>query len=209
MRARMASSGLKRYDGRCADGLGVGRDLAQWRDVVENPEAAAVGADHQVVLVVIGVDVEVADGGAGQVLAQRLPVIAIIEADIHRGLGSGEEQARLLRIDPQTVDPASGALVAGQAVDDAGPGLARVGGAPDERHVGVLVGGQSLAALGANASGDEGGIDVVACLDGIEVGVGRNVGDVGDVRPGFALIHGVVDLSVAADRPDDAAFDPG
>ena len=116
--------------------MGVGRDLAQRRDVVENPEAAAVGADHQVVLVVIGVDFEVADGGAGQVLAQRLPVIAIIEADIHRGLGSGEEQARLLGIDPQTVDPASGALVAGQAVDDAGPGLARVGGAPDERHVG-------------------------------------------------------------------------
>ena len=116
--------GLEEIDGRGADGLGVGGDLAQRRDVVENPEAAAVGADHQVVLVVIGVDVEVADGGAGQVLAQRLPVIAIVEADVDGGLGAGEEQARLLGIDAQTVDPASGALVAGQAVDDAGPGLA-------------------------------------------------------------------------------------
>ena len=35
--------GLEEIDGRCADGLGVGRDLAQRRDVVENPEAAAVG----------------------------------------------------------------------------------------------------------------------------------------------------------------------
>ena len=111
------------------------------RDVVENPEAAAVGADHQVVLVVIGVDVEVADGGAGKVLPQRLPVIAIVEADVDGGLGAGEEQAGLLRIDAQTVDPAPGALILGQAVDDADPGLAAVGGAPDERHVTVLIGG--------------------------------------------------------------------
>ena len=130
--------GLKEIGGGGADRLSVGGDLAQRRDVVENPEAATVGADDQVVLVVIGVDVEVADGGGGQVLAQRLPVIAIVEADVDGGLGSGEEQAGLLGIDAQTVHPASGALVAGQAVDDAGPGLAAVGGAPDERHVGVF-----------------------------------------------------------------------
>ena len=70
MRARMASAGLKKYAERGIDGLGVRGDLAQRSDVVENPEAAAVGADDQVVLVVIGVDVEIADGGAGQVLAQ-------------------------------------------------------------------------------------------------------------------------------------------
>ena len=116
--------GFKEIDRRGADGLGVGGDLAQGRDVVENPEAAAVGADHQVVLVVIGVDVEIADGGAGQVLAQRLPVIAVIEADVDGGLGAGEEQAGLLRIDAETVHPASGALVFGQASDDAGPGFA-------------------------------------------------------------------------------------
>ena len=73
---------------------------AIWRsgaDVVENPEAAAVGADHQVVLVVIGVDVEVADGGAGKVLPQRLPVIAIIEADIDGGLGCRRRAGRAAR----------------------------------------------------------------------------------------------------------------
>ena len=104
--------GLKEIGGGRADGLGVGGDLAQRGDVVENPEAAAVGADDQVVQVVIGVDVEIADGGAGQVLAQRLPVIAIVEADVDGRLSAGEEQAGLLGIDAQTVHPASGALVA-------------------------------------------------------------------------------------------------
>ncbi len=94
------------------------------RDVVENPEAAAVGADDEVVLVMIGVNVEVADGSGGQVLAQGLPVIAVIEADVDGGLGAGEQQTGLFGIDAQTVHPASGALVAGQAVDDAGPGFA-------------------------------------------------------------------------------------
>src|SRR5580658_7624771 len=157
----------------------------------------------------IGVDVEVADRGAGQILAQRLPVIAVVEADVDGGLGAGEEQAGLLGIGAQTVHPASGALVAGQAVDDADPGLAAVGGAPDERHVSVHVGGQGSAAIGGYAAGDVGGIGVGACLDGVEAGVGRYVRDVADVVPGFAAIEGVVDLAVAAHGPDHTAFDRG
>jgi hypothetical protein len=84
--------GREEIHGRGADGLGVGGDLAQRRDVVENPEAAAVGGDDQVVLVVIGVDVETADGSAGQVLAQRLPVIAVVEADVDGGLGPAKSR---------------------------------------------------------------------------------------------------------------------
>src|SRR6202035_5264062 len=98
----------------------------------------------------IGVDVEIADGGAGKVLPQRLPVIAIVEADVDGGLGAGEEQAGLPRINAQTIDPASGALILGQAVDDADPGFAAVGCAPDERHVTILVRGKRSAALGGD-----------------------------------------------------------
>jgi hypothetical protein len=111
--------GLKEISGRPADSPGVGGDLAERGDVVENPEAAAVRSDDQVVQMTIRVDVEVADGGARQVLAQRLPVIAIVEADIDRRFCPGEDQARLLGIDAQTVYPATCALAGRQAVDDA------------------------------------------------------------------------------------------
>ena len=115
----------------------------------------------------------------GRFWRKRLPVIAIVEADVDGGLGAGEEQAGLLRIDAQAVHPASGALVFGKAVDDADPGLAAVGGAPDERHVArPHRRGGSAPRSRADAAGDVGGIDVIACLDGVEVGVGRHVRDV-------------------------------
>src|SRR5580658_3537181 len=150
---------LKEIGGGRADGLGICGDLAQRSDVVENPEAATVSTDDQIVHVVIGGGGEIAERSGRKVLAQRLPVIAVIEADVDGGLSAGKEQARLLGIGAENVHPASGAFVAGQAVDDAGPSLAAVGSAPDERHVRVLIGGldSSGAALAADAAGDVSG----------------------------------------------------
>src|SRR5260370_21884597 len=108
----------------------MGGDLTERGDVVENPEAAAVSADDQIVLVVIGMEIEIADGSAGQVLAERLPVIPVIEAGINGGLGSGEEQARLRGIGAQGIHPASGALILAQAADNAAPGFAAIHSAP-------------------------------------------------------------------------------
>jgi len=88
-----------------------------------------------------------------QVLAQQLPVVAVVEADVDGRFRPCEEQARLLGIDDQIVDPASGALIARQAIDDAGPGLASVDGAPDQRTSGFHR-AKSLAALGCNACGN-------------------------------------------------------
>ena len=69
-------------------------DLAQRRDVVEDPEAAAVRADDQVVVL----DDEVADRRRRHVQPQRLPVVAVVERDVDLRLGAGEQQALALRI---------------------------------------------------------------------------------------------------------------
>jgi len=89
----------------------------------------------------------------GRFCRSGLPVIPVIGADVDGGLGSGEQQARLCGIDAQTVHPAPGALIMSEAIDNAGPGFATVGGAPDERHIRVLVGRDDPPALASDAAG--------------------------------------------------------
>ena len=90
-RTRRARCGLKSTRRRPWRGL---VDLPQRRDVVQDPEAAAMRPDDQVVVL----DDEVADRRGRQVQPQRLPVVAVVERDIHRALGAGEQQALALRI---------------------------------------------------------------------------------------------------------------
>ena len=74
-RMRTRVCGLNSTTARSED---VGCDLPQRRDVVEDPEAAAVRADDDVVVV----DHEIADRRGRHVQPQRLPVIAVVERDI-------------------------------------------------------------------------------------------------------------------------------
>ena len=84
--ARGEEPGVRRGDGR--------GQLAQGRDVVEDPEGAAVGRDDEVAVA----DGDVAHGAVGEVAGERLPVVAVVEGDEDAGLGSGEEEAALLGV---------------------------------------------------------------------------------------------------------------
>src|SRR5215469_11853263 len=108
----------------------------------------------------------------------------------------------LLGIRAQNVHPASRSLVARQAINDAGPSLATIGSAPDERHVTVLAGGQSFAPLSGDAGRDVRSIRVIACFNGVEGSVLRHVSNVADVVPVLPAIVRVVDLVVAAHCPN-------
>src|SRR6185437_9257626 len=108
------------------------------------------------------------------------------------------------------VYPASRALIPRKAVHDARPSLAAVGGAPDERDVGILAGRDFAfgAALAADARGDIRGADGFARFNRVEARVLRHVGDIGHVVPLLTRVHRVVDLAVAAYGPEDARLDP-
>ena len=130
-----------------------GGELAQRRDVVQNPEAAPVGADHEVVVL----DDQVADGGGGHIEPQRLPVVPVVERHGHRRFRPGEEQTLPQRVFPYGVDG-----LVGQAACDFLPGGPAVAGAQDVgfhvvepvavdggiHHVGIGVAGVQLRHLG-------------------------------------------------------------
>jgi len=73
---------------RLADAL---IELLQRRQIVQNPEAASVGGDHEIIEVLL--NHHAVDGRMGQVLLQRLPVIAFVKGDIQRVLGAEIQQA--------------------------------------------------------------------------------------------------------------------
>ena len=123
--------------------------LAKRGDVVENPEAAAVRADHEVVVV----NHQIANRSGGHVEPQRLPVVAIVEADEDGEFGAGEEQALAHGIFADGVD---GRI--GQAADDLLPGVAAIVRAIDVR----------LQVVEADAV--DGGVDgVVVEVRGVEL----------------------------------------
>ncbi len=95
---------------------GCGRaiaDLTQVRDVVEDPEGAAMRADHDVVFV----NHEIADGGRRHVGAQRMPVVAVVDGEINGPFRTRIQQAFALGILAHGVH----GLVRGDAVDDEFP----------------------------------------------------------------------------------------
>src|ERR1700723_1556691 len=59
--------------------------LAQWRNVVENPEGTSMGSNHEV----IAMDREIPDRADGQIQLQGLPMIAVIKRNVNPKLGSG------------------------------------------------------------------------------------------------------------------------
>jgi hypothetical protein len=205
----MASSGLKRY---AAEELMVCALAAIWRSGVMSSRTQKprpyVPMTRSFWWLSVWT-VEVADRSAGQVLAQRLPVIAVVEADVNGGLCAGEEQAGLLGIGAQAVHPASGALVAGRPftmlTQVLPPSVVRQmsGTSASSRR-------DNDAARSPRRCGRQHRrYCVIAGHNGAEAGVRRHVRNVADVVPDLAMIHGVVDLAVAAYGPHHAALDRG
>src|SRR5439155_6338546 len=68
--------------------------LAQGRNVIEDPERAAMSSDHQVVVL----DHDIVDGYNGQIQAQALPMCSVVERHVETCLSSGIEQAAPHRV---------------------------------------------------------------------------------------------------------------
>ena len=86
---------VRRSDGKQVRG-GVQilwRHLAERRDVVQNPGAAAVGADDEIVEVLL--HDEPVRRRVRQVVLQRLPVLAIVERHVHAVLRPEIQEATL------------------------------------------------------------------------------------------------------------------
>ena len=107
------------------------RDLAQRRVIVQHPDAAAVGAGHQVV----AVNHQVAIRRGGEIELQRLPVVAVVERDVHPALRAREQQPRLFRVAPNHPGEAAARQVPRQAAHDRRPRLAVVARAEEIRLV--------------------------------------------------------------------------
>src|SRR6185312_129781 len=103
-----------------------GLKLAEQGQVAKYPDRPALSRGDEVV----AVDKQVARPGRRQVLLERLPVVAVVEADEHAGLVAGIEQARSDGIGADGGDD----LVGGKAAGDLGPRLPAVVGAEDVRR---------------------------------------------------------------------------
>ena len=104
---------------------GVFVPCTEGRDVVEDPECAAVRGDDEIVTV----NGEIADGADGQIILQRAPGGAVVEGNEDADFGSGEEHAFAHGIFAHGVDVG----VVRKASVDFLPGLAVVVGAIDIR----------------------------------------------------------------------------
>src|SRR5438477_7297783 len=94
--------------------------LSQGRDVIQDPEAAAMGSDCKIVVF----DDQVADRCGRHVEPERLPVFAIVEGNVNSALRSGEEQSFPLRVFAHGVH----GLSVWNSFHDLLPGLTRVAG---------------------------------------------------------------------------------
>ena len=101
----------------------IAPELPQRRHVVEDPEAAAVRRDGEIV----AVDDQIADRGVRQVQRQRLPVVAVVERDVDVALGAGKSSPRVFGSSRTTL---TGAFVA-RPRGDRRPGRAAVVRAED------------------------------------------------------------------------------
>ena len=99
--------------------------LAQRRDVVQNPETAPVRRHRKIVVL----DQQVANRCRRHIEPQRLPVIAVVERDINRPLRSGKQQSNPSCVLAHRVH----ILIRRNAVGNFGPALPAVARAIDVR----------------------------------------------------------------------------
>ena len=102
-------------------------ELPQHRKVVQHPDAAAIRADDQIVVM----DGDVVVLRDGQVQHQRLPVVAVIERDVYRALRAGEQQTAPLGIRSHDVRERAARQRRRQSRDDLRPRLPIIARAVD------------------------------------------------------------------------------
>ncbi len=168
------------------------RERAQRREVVHDPDAAAVRGDDQVVLA--RMDQQIPHRDAGEVAALELrPALARVGRDPQPELGPAEEQARLHRVFLDDLGVAAHALL---RADDARPALAEVRRAIDpRRHVAEGVAVESRIG---------GGRVEAARLDPAHPGSRRQIPPRGEVAPVLAAVARELHAPVVGAHPDEA-----
>ena len=178
-----------RYRGKQVDRLGRdrGAEIPDRRQVVEDPERSAVGAQHQVVVL----DDQVVHGDRRQVELERLPGLALVGREDDAALGSGVEHPLLLRIFPDDVERD----VLGKR---AGEERERLSVVPRPVQVGVHV----VEHMGVGDHEGHRGVERRG-LDHLDRGpLGKAGQVVGDVGPGLARVASQVHPSVVGADPD-------
>src|SRR5438128_2448097 len=94
-------------------------ELPQHREVVEYPDAAAIRADDQVVVM----DGDVTYDRGGQVEHQRLPIVAIVERDVRGTPRAGEQETAPLWVRSHDTHWRAGGLRCRQPCNDPCPRL--------------------------------------------------------------------------------------
>ena len=69
-------------------------ELAQWREVIQNPEGTPVGSSDQIAVL----DLEVIDRNHRQVALQPMPVLSVVEAHENPGFRADEKQSEAGRV---------------------------------------------------------------------------------------------------------------
>src|SRR5579884_370459 len=177
---------LRRVEGRLRER--PGGKLAQQRDILENPERAAVGRGDEIVVLAD----QVVDRTERQVKLERLPVVAVVEAGVGAGLRAGIEKPLAFRVLAADAGEGAGRNAGG----DFGPGLAEVMGA-------VEIGGDVVVLVIIDRQ--VGRICVVRRgLDHADAAPVRHVRR-SNVRPGRAAVGRYMDQAVVGAGPDQAA----
>ena len=165
-----------------------GGKLLQRRQVIQDPERAALRAHDQVVVP----ELQVADRHDRQVALERLPAGAVVDRDEQPEFRSRVEQARAPRVFAHHADRVVG-RDAVPAIGNAGPGLSVVVGAPG---VGCVV-VQAVAVRGdVGASGH-----MPRQVDAVDRGELRHAGR-RDVLPRASTVSREVHASVVAAGPE-------
>ena len=162
--------------------------LTQRREVIENPEGAAVGGGDEVV----AMHGEIANIGGREIQLQGLPVVAIVEGNVECVFGSGVEQAFAHGI---FADHA-GDPIGLQASGDFLPGLSGIARAENVRL-------QILARVENDVR--SAGV-VVRGFDGFDLAVFRQAGG-RNVLPGLRSVACDLNQTVGAAGPEDGGAD--
>src|SRR6202790_810897 len=181
------TNSLLRREERCGRFSDGGVELAKRRNVVENPERTPVRADDEIV----AVDREVAHRRMRQIELHRLPVVAIIEGDVHGGFRAGKEQTLVRWIFANYV----AGRVVGNAFGGFLPRLPKIAGAVD---VWMQVVQTEAVYGGVRGAGDE-----VRRFDDGNFAPGLELRR-RDVLPSLAGVAGDVDEPVIGAGPNGA-----
>src|SRR5258707_12111022 len=168
----------------------VAGERSEWREVVDNPDPATVGSDHQILLP--RMNLQIPNRYAGEVSSFEFrPALARVDRNPEAKLGPHKEEVRLQNVLLDYVCVTSDALLGS---DDPGPALAEIGRPIDPRsHVSEGVAIES----GIGGAGVES-----ACPDPTDPGVPANRYRPAYVRPGRSPLRSEPEGFVIGPRPD-------